>query len=367
MDEPLIGSPPDAGGADAARAAATAHAAAAAGAPPCGDGQAEQAGGRRHSAASREIRDASTADKVAAALNLTRYLVTTAFLIYLNVGPGPDCHAPHCPEGRGRERNIERAQYALAVGTLVVEALLFRYCCSRRRHFPGSHYQNVHTLAYGKVLSMEYPGDEMGPRVKFMMGCSGYFALATCLLATRKLEAILPRRGDEGGGGRDGFSAARFAAAAAVLLSSYKAVLSIVLYAAFYANVWLLLMRVVLSVPVYAVCLLAARCTGGGDAAALMRRRADFAIPRLSSRRGDWLFPVFAFIYKDLSRTVPFEEGLIACVAGRRAARSRTRPDRPEVQFGAPPVPVPPPYAPHHPHQFSFHPIGQGYHPPPAR
>ena len=107
------------------------------------------ASARQKSAASRVRRVASTIDKIAAAFNIGRYLVTTGSLIYVNVGASAVCqgggsraHGEHqtsfCAEGHGGRIGIERAQWGLAVGMLVLDALLFRYCASRRRHFPGA-------------------------------------------------------------------------------------------------------------------------------------------------------------------------------------------------------------------------------------
>ena len=112
------------------------------------------ASARQQSAASRVRRDASIIDKIAAAFNIGRYLVTTGSLIYVNVGASAVCqgggsraHGTHqasfCAEGHGGHIGIERAQWGLAVGMLVMDALLFRYCASRRRHFPGARLSKI--------------------------------------------------------------------------------------------------------------------------------------------------------------------------------------------------------------------------------
>lgn len=198
--------------------------------------------------------------------------------------------------------------------------------------------------------------------------------MATCIIANRKLKMLMfdehtgARRIDES----HAFAFERSVAVMAVFGSFYKAVLFLILYATFYINCYLILMRMILSAPVYLICLVFSSCSRA-DASSLMVRRFGFLVPRLSTRRGDWLWRVYAFVYKDLIRTVPFEEELIACMV--RRAKTRTQQGSTLSQASAQYAPAPsyvapmaysgPAAAQHAQYAYHVHTQQYAYHPNP--
>ena len=196
--------------------------------------------------------------------------------------------------------------------------------------------------------------------------------MATCIIANRKLKMLMfdehtgARRIDES----HAFAFERSVAVMAVFGSFYKAVLFLILYATFYINCYLILMRMILSAPVYLICLVFSWCSRA-DASSLMVRRFGFLVPRLSTRRGDWLWRVYAFVYKDLIRTVPFEEELIACMVRRAKTQQGSTLSQASAQYAPAPSYVAPmaysgPAAAQHA-QYAYHVHTQqyAYHPNP--
>ena len=281
-------------------------------------------------AASEEIREATATDRFMAIMNLGRYVVTVTLLLYANLGsyldsdecypgggtlsngiPSPPSPPPPPPPPPGShtidpdngniacdKMSIEDAQAGLAFFMLIFELCVFCYCAYRRRHFPGSHYENVHTLVYNKVLSEDFPGTRMSFMCKFLMGLSGYFVIISFILDQVELES----------NGEDSWSLRRLSLILGISMGVYKNVLCLVLLLVFYLNV----ISVVTVLIMYQLVFPFVKCYYCGDERkANVTMRSCWLVPRLYTEEGDPLWRMYLFLYREFNHSFPGEHWFV--------------------------------------------------------